>query len=177
MDPQRGTQLAGGEGFVRDSPETVRVGPGEETIEENAISANNRLFVVASAIDGAVCGAVWGLAETSVVPSIEAGAEIVGAITLLVCNFLLFYWICVDASVRAYPVSRVLRYSVVVFGVFTLAYYFLRTRGVRCLLRMVGLWLLLLLASHLIFAISFFASAFALIMARGIAYALSGQTE
>ena len=116
------------------------------------------------------------MAETSLVPSIEAGAEIVGATTLLVCNFLLFYWLSVDASLRAYPVSRVLRYSVVVFGVLTLAYYFLRTRGGRCLLRMVGLWLLLLLASDLIFVISFFASTFALIMARGIAYALSSQT-
>ena len=116
-------------------------------MDTNEISANNKRFLLLYLLVSFLYGAASELAYGS--DGRVSGQEVdpVTIVYALVFNFLLFYWISVDALLHGLPFSRALRYSTVLFGAFTWAYYFVRTRRVRrflwvAVLGGVLLWLL-----------------------------------
>jgi hypothetical protein len=115
--------------------------PGEDNMPEQAKSNNKRLalHLLAAAVPFGIIDGLTGLPETE--PRLLTLAE--GN----VINFILFYWFLVDAQIRDYKASGLLKVMVVCLAPIALCWYLLRTREALECIRYVGYAVGLLIVS------------------------------
>ena len=88
--------------------------------------SNNKQLLLNSLGAAVVFGAIEG--------TIGVGARTPGLLQFsegLIFSFILFYWFMVDSTIRNYNPSRFLKFIVVALAVIALAWYIIRTRGLR----------------------------------------------
>ncbi len=74
--------------------------------------------------------------------------------SLLVFSLLILSWCYFDSLERGKGISTSFRIAIIIFGLFTLCFYLVRSRGFARGLKAIGMFLLLLIALTLIMVVS-----------------------
>ena len=114
---------------------------------------NNQLVVLFAFALAALAGLVEGILQLD--GSIPRPLEVA---ELLLVNFIVFCWFVRDTSLYNYRRSGAMMFCVAAFGIFTIAYYLLRTRGFKNGLKGIALALILIFVSLCIYGLTWLAT-------------------